>query len=280
VVGSATGTRYRIRRGTAMNIEELAADGCVARRWCFAPEGALATGDVMLAQKVALETFELSALAIANHDGPRGIGFPSRSFLHMDELVWLVLAFASFATLVWSFFSDCILRTGVQIRLAQEQAPMRSPGCRRPGSHCWSLVDQRPRTARRRYKPGCEWALVKRSRRRCSDGGEKMIHAAEYVSIALTFLLLIVWLLCHPSPIAIERAEVEEKGLRLGTRYRIRRDKVMNVHELDRAGNTVAYWCFAPKGHLPMGDVLLAQKIAIETMERETLKAANRNSVH
>jgi hypothetical protein len=104
VVGSATGTRYRIRRGTAMNIEELAADGCVARRWCFAPEGALATGDVMLAQKVALETFELSALAIANHDGPRGIGFPSRSFLHMDELVWLVLAFASFATLVWSFF--------------------------------------------------------------------------------------------------------------------------------------------------------------------------------
>jgi hypothetical protein len=133
-----------------------------------------------------------------------------------------------------------------------------------------------------------------------------MIHAAEYVSIALTFLLLIVWLLCHPSPIAIERAEVEEKGLRLlrswlspeqalqwdalsefdvvgshtGTRYRIRRGKVMNVHELDRAGNTVAYWCFAPKGHLPMGDVLLAQKIAIETMERETLKAANRNSVH
>jgi len=48
VVGSATGTRYRIRRGTAMNIEQLAADGCVTRRWCFGPEGTFATGDVML----------------------------------------------------------------------------------------------------------------------------------------------------------------------------------------------------------------------------------------
>jgi hypothetical protein len=63
VVGSDTGTRYRIRRGTTMNIEELAADGYVARRWCVAPEGAFAAGDVMLAQKIALETFELDALA-------------------------------------------------------------------------------------------------------------------------------------------------------------------------------------------------------------------------
>jgi hypothetical protein len=37
VVGSDTGTRYRILRGTTMNIEELAADGYVTQRWCFAP---------------------------------------------------------------------------------------------------------------------------------------------------------------------------------------------------------------------------------------------------
>jgi hypothetical protein len=42
VLGSDTGTRYRIRCGTTMNIEELAANGRVTRRWCFAPEGALA----------------------------------------------------------------------------------------------------------------------------------------------------------------------------------------------------------------------------------------------
>jgi len=64
------------------------------------------------------------------------------------------------------------------------------------------------------------------------------------------------------------------------TRYRIQRSKVMNVHELDQAGNIVAHWCFAPKGNLPMGDVLLAQKNALETMERETLKMPNRNFIH
>jgi hypothetical protein len=77
-----------------MNIEELAADGYVTQRWCFAPEGTFATGDVMLAQKIALETFELDALAIANQDRPRGTGFPRRSFLCIDELGLIVLAFA------------------------------------------------------------------------------------------------------------------------------------------------------------------------------------------
>src|SRR6516164_5674569 len=100
VVGSDTGTRYRISRGTIMNIEELSANGYVTRRWCFAPEGTLATGDVMLAQKIALETFELDALAIANHDTQRGD--TGLLFLRKDELGLLVAAFACVATLVWS----------------------------------------------------------------------------------------------------------------------------------------------------------------------------------
>jgi hypothetical protein len=53
----------------------------------------------MLAQKIALETFELDALAVAN-DTPRGD--PSRLFLRLDKLCLLVVAFACFATLVWS----------------------------------------------------------------------------------------------------------------------------------------------------------------------------------
>jgi hypothetical protein len=134
----------------------------------------------------------------------------------------------------------------------------------------------------------------------------KMPHAVAYVPVALSFLALIVCLIFYRSPVPIDRAEVEEKSLRLlhswlspeqaqqwdalsefevvgshtETRYRIRRGKVMNVHELDRAGNIVAHWCFAPRGDLPIGDVLLAQKIAIETMEREALKMARRNHVH
>jgi hypothetical protein len=38
----------------------------------------------------------------------------------------------------------------------------------------------------------------------------------------------------------------------------------------------VAKWCFGPRGNLVVGDVLLAQKIALET-ELEALAKANRN---
>jgi len=33
--------------------------------WCFLPEGRLVPGDVMLAQKIALETSEIRALSVA-----------------------------------------------------------------------------------------------------------------------------------------------------------------------------------------------------------------------
>ena len=67
VIGSDTGTRYRIKYGAAMNIDELF-DGKVVAQWCFAPQGNLVVGDVMLAQKIALETMELEALRRANRN--------------------------------------------------------------------------------------------------------------------------------------------------------------------------------------------------------------------
>jgi hypothetical protein len=67
VVGSDTGTRYRIRQGRMMNIDQLDSAGNKVCEWCFAPKGNLAAGDCMLAQKIALERFESGALAIANH---------------------------------------------------------------------------------------------------------------------------------------------------------------------------------------------------------------------
>jgi hypothetical protein len=66
VIGSDTGTRYRIRHGNVMNIDQLDLAGNKVCGWCFAPEGELAAGDCMLAQKIALETFETKALAMAN----------------------------------------------------------------------------------------------------------------------------------------------------------------------------------------------------------------------
>ena len=65
VIGGSTGHRYRIHQGRSLNVDELDADSQVNRRWCFLPKGNLVTGDVMLAQKLALELFEGKALAIA-----------------------------------------------------------------------------------------------------------------------------------------------------------------------------------------------------------------------
>jgi hypothetical protein len=68
VIGSDTGTRYRIRHGHMINIDQLDSAGNKVCAWCFVPEGELAAGDCMLAQKIALETFETKALAIANRN--------------------------------------------------------------------------------------------------------------------------------------------------------------------------------------------------------------------
>jgi hypothetical protein len=65
VIGGDSGRRYRVRQGRQMNIDELDGSGRPAAVWCFLPQGCLPTGDVMLAQKIALENEEQIALAIA-----------------------------------------------------------------------------------------------------------------------------------------------------------------------------------------------------------------------
>jgi hypothetical protein len=90
-------------------------------------------------------------------------------------------------------------------------------------------------------------------------------------------LLLTEWL----SP--AQRAQYESEGCfqvtgcHSGKRYRIRRDRQMNIDELDSRGARVAVWCFGPEGQLSVGDVMLAQKIALETNEQEALAIANRD---
>jgi hypothetical protein len=62
VVGSKTGKRYLIQEGRQQNVFELEPP---FRGWCFMPKGSLATGDVMLAQKIALETDEEETMKVA-----------------------------------------------------------------------------------------------------------------------------------------------------------------------------------------------------------------------
>jgi hypothetical protein len=66
-------------------------------------------------------------------------------------------------------------------------------------------------------------------------------------------------------------------GERTGSRYRIRQG--FQVGLLDNKGKTKAVFCFMPEGELPAGDVMLAQKLALELFELDTLKIANKFSI-
>jgi hypothetical protein len=69
VTGSDSGRTYRIKFGICANIQEFGEDGAPRAGWCFVPDNCLVPGDVMLAQKIALETGERAALAVANKFG-------------------------------------------------------------------------------------------------------------------------------------------------------------------------------------------------------------------
>jgi hypothetical protein len=65
VVGSDTGRRYAIRVGGSSNVFECRKDGEYIKTYCFLPTGNLPIGDVLLAQKLALELYESEALGVA-----------------------------------------------------------------------------------------------------------------------------------------------------------------------------------------------------------------------
>lgn len=71
VIGGDTGKTYRIHYGSSMNVEELDDFGRPRICYCFVADAPLAAGDVVLAQKIALETGERAALAVANKFTPR-----------------------------------------------------------------------------------------------------------------------------------------------------------------------------------------------------------------
>jgi hypothetical protein len=65
-----------------------------------------------------------------------------------------------------------------------------------------------------------------------------------------------------------------------GQRYRITQGRIMNVQLLDEYGSWRTCLCFEPRGHLPIGDVMLAQKFALELFEAAALTAANKTSAY
>jgi hypothetical protein len=128
-----------------------------------------------------------------------------------------------------------------------------------------------------------------------------MLDAGVFASLSLCAVMLAVTLFagCQDRP----RKEAEQKARKLLTqwltpaqlaqyarkghfevtgchsrkRYCIRSERQMNIDELDDRNRTIAVWCFGPEGTLPIGDIMLAQKIALETDEAASLTIANGN---
>lgn len=78
VIGSDSQKRYRIHAGISVNVCEMDERGRLRDGLCFMPVGALPIGDVMLAQKIGLETCEAEVLAVARKFTPNGFPFRQR----------------------------------------------------------------------------------------------------------------------------------------------------------------------------------------------------------
>jgi hypothetical protein len=98
----------------------------------------------------------------------------------------------------------------------------------------------------------------------------------------------------HLSP--EQRCEMDLKrgftvmGGKTGVRYMIAQGRISNVHVLNKQGHVIAKLCFGPaalqdgyfREELPDGDIMLAQKIALEDAELEpqALRVANIRCSH
>ena len=73
-----------------------------------------------------------------------------------------------------------------------------------------------------------------------------------------------------------EKGYFEVVGGDTGKRYRIYAGAATNVCEVNEKGRQKVGLCFLPIGELPIGDVMLSQKIALENSESGALAVARR----
>ena len=101
-------------------------------------------------------------------------------------------------------------------------------------------------------------------------------HGAERTPEGRSLRLLRQWLSPEQRTRLAESGYFEVAGCDTGRRYRIFAGAATNVCEVDGRGRPKLGLCFVPRGDLPIGDVMLAQKIALETDERGALAVARR----
>jgi hypothetical protein len=114
--------------------------------------------------------------------------------------------------------------------------------------------------------------LLDTAGRRCGRAYSRVSKAEQRAST-----LLKEWLTPEQCSKYERRGYFEVRGSHSGKRYRIRSGRQMNVDQLDEGGHLVATLCFLPEKYVPVSDVMLAQKIALENDEPATLSVAIRH---
>lgn len=103
-----------------------------------------------------------------------------------------------------------------------------------------------------------------------------MSHGVEKTPEGRSLRLLRQWLSPAQQARLAESGYFEVVGCDTGRQYRIYPGAMSNVCEVDRRGRPTVGLCFTAMGELPIGDVMLAQKIALESCERDALAVARR----
>jgi hypothetical protein len=103
-----------------------------------------------------------------------------------------------------------------------------------------------------------------------------IVHGAESTPGGRSLLLLRRWLSPAQREQFLRNGYFEVVGNESGKRYRIYTGTSVNAFKLDERGRPQVGLCFGPIGTLPIGDVMLAQKIALETSESKVNLIANR----
>jgi len=94
-------------------------------------------------------------------------------------------------------------------------------------------------------------------------------HGMEKTAEGRSLRLLRQWLSPAQRVQFAEMSYFEVVGGDTGKRYRIYAGAATNVCEVDDNGRPTLGLCFLPMGDLPIGDVMLSQKIALECSETQ-----------
>ena len=101
-------------------------------------------------------------------------------------------------------------------------------------------------------------------------------HGAQSTPEGRSLRLLRAWLSPAQRAHFAEKGYFEVVGGDTGRQYRIHAGAGMNVCEVDKMGRPTLGLCFMPVGELPIGDIMLSQKIALENWESGALAVARR----